>query len=103
MSMTKVLCAIAALPFLFGVALAETPKQSSAAAKQPMRLSDKRMDTVTAGLNIADINCPVCTLAGMGRITIFVPDGWVVPFSCSCSVTPHFLFPAPDVLPGTPQ
>ena len=55
--MKKLLYGLAALPFLAGVALAETPRQSndsSASAKQPMQLSEKQMDKVTAGFGVAD-------------------------------------------------
>lgn len=59
MSMTRVLYGLAALPLLAGVALAETPKQSNdskALAKQPMQLSEKQMDGVTAGWDLREID-----------------------------------------------
>jgi hypothetical protein len=40
--MKKLLCGLAALPFLAGVALAD----------QPMQLNDKQMDKVTAGFDL---------------------------------------------------
>jgi len=55
MSMTKLLCGLAALPLIAGVAFAETPKQfndSKIVAKQPMQLNDRQMDKVTAGWDI---------------------------------------------------
>ena len=73
--MKKLLCGLAALPFLAGVALAD----------QPMQLSDKQMDKVTAGfdffrveisntswtnVSIYDgplIACPACYLTIISR------------------------------------
>lgn len=56
-SMTRMFFGLAALPLLAGVALAETPKQSNhsiALAKQPMLLSEKQMDKVTAGWDLLE-------------------------------------------------
>jgi hypothetical protein len=59
MRMNKVLCGVAVLPLLFGIALAETPKQSNdskAAAKQPIQLSEKQMDQVSAGFKFLELD-----------------------------------------------
>jgi hypothetical protein len=45
--MKKLLCGLAALPFLTSVAL----------AGQPTPLSDKQMDTVTAGWDLYEVDC----------------------------------------------
>jgi hypothetical protein len=52
MRMSRVLYGLAALPLLAGVALAETPNQSSDSkvlAKEPMRLTAQQMDKVRPG------------------------------------------------------
>ena len=57
MCMKKVLFGVAALPLLFGVALAETPKQSNdskAFAKPAIQLSEKQMDRVSAGFKFQE-------------------------------------------------
>jgi len=58
MCMTKVLCGVAALPLLFGVALAETPKQSNdskaSATSAPIQLNEKQMDRVSAGFKFLE-------------------------------------------------
>jgi hypothetical protein len=59
MNMTRVICGLAALPLLAGVAMAETPKQSNggkALTKQPMQLNDKQMDKVTAGWDLQELD-----------------------------------------------
>ena len=48
---------------LFALTSTAYAEQPLPALKKPMQLSEKQLDTVTAGLNTADINCPVCTLA----------------------------------------
>ena len=57
MCMKKVLFGVAALPLLFGVALAETPKQSNdskASAKPAIQLNEKQMDRVSAGFKFQE-------------------------------------------------
>ena len=53
--MTKLLYGLAALPFLAGVALAEQPIQRTA-TQQPMQLSEKQMDKVTAGWDLRELD-----------------------------------------------
>jgi len=50
MSMTKVLCGLAVLPLVAGVAMAQPPKP----AKQPVQLSDRQMDKVSAGWDLQE-------------------------------------------------
>jgi hypothetical protein len=56
MSMTRLVCGLAALPLIAGVASAESIKQndSKALAKQPMQLSEQQMDKVTAGWDLTE-------------------------------------------------
>jgi hypothetical protein len=58
MSMTKVLCGLAALPLLTGVAFAAPVQsnQSKALVKQPTQLSEQQMDKVTAGWDFLEID-----------------------------------------------
>jgi hypothetical protein len=50
MRMMKMLCGLAVLPLLAGLAFAETPKADH--AKKPTQLTEKQMDKVTAGWEI---------------------------------------------------
>ena len=69
MSMTKILCGLAALPLVAGVALAEPAQQSpidKASAKQPTQLSEQQMDKVTAGADFFEVtisNTAITTVA----------------------------------------
>jgi len=55
MSMTKLLCGVAALPLIAGAALAAPVKQP-APVKHPSQLSDRQMDKVTAGIDFAEFD-----------------------------------------------
>jgi hypothetical protein len=102
MRMTKVLYGIALLPLLAGAALAEPPKQSNDAsakqslalshhqqtpAKQPMRLNDKQMDGVTAGMMFG---LPSGTILFPGRLPSD-PINWPGGMVPSCHIGPACL------------
>jgi len=73
--MKKVLFGVAALPLLFGVALAETPKQSNdskAAAKPAIQLSEKQMDRVSAGFKFQEADV---FNTGAAWVNVYGSDG----------------------------
>ena len=75
MCMKKVLFGVAALPLLFGVALAETPKQSNdskASAKPAIQLSEKQMDRVSAGFRFLEVDI---FNTGSATVSVYQPGG----------------------------
>ena len=75
MCMKKVLFGVAALPLLFGVALAETPKQSNdskASAKPAIQLSEKQMDRVSAGFKFQETDI---FNTGAAWVNVYGTDG----------------------------
>ena len=74
----RLLHGLAALPLLTGVALAETPKQSSdgkALAKHPMQLSEQQMDRVTAGFRFFEVDI---FNTGSTIVSVYQPKGNII-------------------------
>jgi hypothetical protein len=102
MRMTKVLCGIAALPLLFGVALAESPKQSNdskAAAKQPIQLSEKQMDQVSAGFKFFEVDI---FNTGLTVVSVYQPGNTIICPSCYLVINNFALSVASQMGPAGP-
>jgi hypothetical protein len=79
MSMTKLLCGLAILPLVAGIAVAAPLKP----AKQPVQLSDKQMDKVTAGWDLQETdysNTSQVWISIYERRTATVPTGSVATY-----------------------
>jgi hypothetical protein len=100
MCMTKVLCGVAALPLLFGVALAETPKQSNdskASAKPAIQLSEQQMDRVSAGFKFLEVDV---FNTGTSTVSVYNVPNTIACTGCYLSISNFAVSVASKIGPG---